>query len=131
MLNLFGFEITTISLVIVLLALIALAIIIWLLFTFVDSSKRKKAHVAAATVLAATVVAAPIPEPVTPKPVMAPVIAGINPKTVAAIMAAVSMASGSPQSKLRFTAIRRGNTTNNVWAASSTADIIANRQTYL
>ena len=58
-------------------------------------------------------------------------IAAICPKTVAAIMAAVSMASGKPIEQLHFTAIRRGNTIANIWATSSTADIIASRQAYL
>jgi hypothetical protein len=56
--------------------------------------------------------------------------ANLSLKTVAAIMAAVSVASGVPAGNLRFTAIRR--TSNyNPWSASGTAEIINTRQSYL
>ena len=128
----FGIDPTILVMIIVAVAIILLVIIVWLFSAVANSSaKRKKAQEAATAVVAAPTPKEPIAE--TPVPVAIPeaVAAGISPKTVAAIMAAVSMASGSPHSKLRFTAIRRGATTANAWAASSTADIIANRQAYL
>ncbi|MCL1905698.1 MAG: OadG family protein [Clostridiales bacterium] len=118
-----GVSSTIIGMGVVFSVLIILTFTTWLLTTLVDGNiERKKAKESAAS--------APVPvQEATPPPVQA--AAGISAKTVAAIMGAVSLACGKPLQQLRFTAIRRGNTTANAWSDSGTADIINNRQVYL
>ena len=72
-----------------------------------------------------------VPAPVVAAPVVEEPATGLSPKTVAAIMAAVSLASGKPMAQLRFQAVRRVRTVNNSWAASGTNEIINTRQQYL
>ncbi len=55
---------------------------------------------------------------------------GIDCKTVAIIMAAVSAACGVIQSNLKFTAIRRSNAYHSVWADRGTHAIINSRQSF-
>lgn len=55
---------------------------------------------------------------------------GIDAKTIAVIMAAVSAASGIRQYNLRFTAIRRSNAYHSVWADWGTNTIINSRQNF-
>ena len=54
---------------------------------------------------------------------------GIDPKTVAVIMAAVAAQSGKPIAALRFTAIRREGPS--LWAASGREKIIHDRQSFV
>jgi sodium pump decarboxylase gamma subunit len=120
-----GVDTTFIGMGIVFLVLIVLALITWLLSSIVDGGiQRKQRREAAVSV-------APLGQVTVEPVVVAPPPASLSAKTVAAIMAAVSLASGLPLHQLRFTAIRRANTTAGAWSASSTADIIANRQAYL
>ena len=78
--------------------------------------------------------AAPAPVEVETQPVAAapaPAAAsasGLNPQTVAVIMAAVSMASGLPVNRLKFTAIRRNNTLRTPWSEAATVDRIQTQQ---
>jgi sodium pump decarboxylase gamma subunit len=119
-----GVGTTVIGMGVVFSVLIILTITTWLLTKIIDGSiERKKSHETAATATAAPVPVQKASELVA--------TSGISAKTVAAIMAAVCLASGQPLSRLRFTAIHRGNTAEYAWSASSTADIIANRQAYL
>ena len=121
-----GISTTIIGMGVVFSVLIILSFTTWLLTTLVDGSiERKKARESALTSTSAEPLAIPV------EPVFAPVLTGIRPQTVAAIMAAVSLASGKPLSELRFKAIRRGGGAATAWSTSSTADIIANRQAYL
>lgn len=60
-----------------------------------------------------------------------PAAEGINAKTVAAIMAAVSAMSGRPAAQLKFTAIHRVPGFTSSWAASGINQIINTRQNYL
>ena len=118
-----GIRTTITGMGIVFLVLITLSIITWLLSAIVDGSiQRKKARMEAE---------APPTAPAAEPAITETVAAGINPQTVAAIIAAVGLASAQPLSQLRFTAIRRGGAAGNAWSGSSTADIIANRQAYL
>ena len=121
-----GISTTVIGLGVVFSVLIILSFSTWFLTTLVDGAiERKKAReTALASVSAET-------SPILVEPIFAPSLTGVSAKTVAAIMAAVSLASGKPISQLHFTAIRRGSTVGTAWSTSSTADIIANRQAYL
>ena len=128
-----GVNTTIIGMGVVFSVLIILSFTTWLLTSIIDGNiERKKAQEAAAAAATAKATVKPVSE-LAPAAVPAAAFknADLSPKTVATIMAAVSFASGQPLSKLRFTAIRRGNTSANAWAASSTADIITNRQAYL
>lgn len=105
------------------------AVVLLLIIILASSSgkKRRQAEEEAASAASAPIAFIPSPEPTTaPAPV-----SGLSAKTVAAIMAAVSAASGTPIQHLRFTAIRRVNGIQGQWANSGTAEIIATRQTYL
>jgi len=53
---------------------------------------------------------------------------GIDPRTIAAIMAAVAVCEGKSISQLSFNAIRRN---SNAWSAGGTEEIISTRQLYL
>ena len=103
--------------------LFVLMIVVKVLDMVVDSiegnSKKRKAEKHASQV-AAQAAATPAPS----------VEDGINPKTVAAIMGAVSAASGRPRANLKFTAIRRSSSSFN-WSTSGTNEIINTRQQYL
>jgi len=128
-----GVDTTIIGLGIVFMVLVALAIITWLLSAIVDGSVKYREARKAESLIVPTVYS----ETVENKPKLKPELLSavinptITPQTVAAIMAAVSMASGQPLSHLRFSAIRRGTTNSSGWASSSTLDIIASRQAYL
>lgn len=120
-----GIETTAIGMGIVFSVLIVLSIITWLLSAIVDGGiARKQARQAAK--IAAEAPSAPVAA--APEPAQA---AGLSAKTVAAITAAISAASGIPANQLRFTAIRRTGGVNSAWSASGTADIVSSRQTYL
>lgn len=117
-----GVNTTVIGMGVVFSVLIILSFTTWLLTTIVDGgAERKKARAAADAAQAEQEMAAST----------VPAAAGLSTATVAAIMAAVSAASGLPVSQLRFTAIRRANTSASAWSTSGAADIIANRQAYL
>ncbi|MCL1816310.1 MAG: OadG family protein [Clostridiales bacterium] len=124
-----GVNTTIIGMGVVFSVLVILTFTTWLLTTLVDGRiERKKAI----EVGAMPATAEPVPASATPMtPTLAPSTASISAKTVAAIIAAVSLASGKPLKELHFIAIRRDRTAATVWSASSTADIIANRQAYL
>ena len=66
---------------------------------------------------------------VAPKAPLSPPQSGLDPKTVAVIMAAVAAQSGKPVTALRFTAIRREG--RSLWAASGTDKIIRDRQSFV
>ena len=55
----------------------------------------------------------------------------LNAKTVAAIMAAISAATGKPMEQLKFTAIKRVHGAQSSWANAGTTEIINTRQNYL
>lgn len=57
--------------------------------------------------------------------------AGISPKIVAAIVTAISAATGHPAANLKFTSISRKEGLNPQWTANSTAQLINNRTNYL
>ena len=122
-----GISTTIIGLGVVFSVLVILSFTTWLLTTIVDGNiERKKAQEATKQVSAPRVSV-----PVTEAPPVPGIASGISGKTVAAIMAAVSLASERPLSQLHFTAIRRNKTAATAWSSSSTTDIIANRQAYL
>lgn len=119
-----GVSTTVIGMIVVFMVLIILYLCIKLLAGVMETVEKRTA--------AKAIAAAPAPKPVVAA--AAPVAetpAGICPKTVAAIMAAVSAASGRPLAQLRFQSVRRTNTVNNSWAASGTNEIINTRQQYL
>ncbi|MDO4731962.1 MAG: OadG family transporter subunit [Bacillota bacterium] len=75
---------------------------------------------------------APAPAPVAAAPAPAAVAEGkLSAKTVAAIMAAISAATGKPVEQLKFTAIKRVHGTQSSWANAGTSEIINTRQNYL
>ncbi|MEG2213321.1 MAG: OadG family protein [Clostridiales bacterium] len=102
------------------LVLIVLAIITIFMGKLIDSRNKQKQ----ATV---TVVSEPVNECM---PLGDAVVeTGISPRTVAAIMAAVTAAGDG--TALKFHAIRRTGRINNSWTNASNLDIINNRQQYL
>ncbi len=105
------------------LVLIILSIVTILVAKLVDSKKRQQKE------SAQSVVAQPEPQPAPEQVLVVAQQSGISPKTVAAIMAAVTAASGS--TGLKFTAIRRTGRINTVWTSASNMDIINSRQQYL
>lgn len=108
-----GIVTTVVGLGVVFSVLIILSLVIALLAKLTAGRSKKKAA----------------PAPVAAAPAAAP--QGLNPKTVAAIMAAISAASGRPVAELKFTAIRRVNSNQNAWSNSGTSEIINTRQNYL
>ncbi|MCL1975914.1 MAG: OadG family protein [Firmicutes bacterium] len=142
-----GLDTTLVGMGMVFLVLITLAIITWLLSSIVDGSvsrKQDRNEAQQTTYFTAppqapppvkpieAPITVPVPVPVAlPVPAPALIVKGVNAKTVAAIIGAVSIACEKPVDQLRFIAIRRAQTTANAWSSSSTADIIANRQAYL
>ncbi len=124
-----GIETTAIGMGVVFTILIILAIITSILTKIIDGWLIPRAEAKKAAKQAP----APAPAPVAAAPVIEEVAKanGLEPKTVAAIMAAISMQSDVPLANLHFTAIRRGNTNRHGWADSGTIDIINTRQTYL
>lgn len=129
-----GVNTTVVGMLIVFLMLIVLYIVTSLLSKAIEASEKKKVApapapkvIAAPVPAAAPVVAAPAPAPA-PAPALP---AGLSPKTVAAVMAAVAAASGKPVSQLRFNAVRRLPGAVSAWSGSGTAEIINTRQQYL
>ena len=124
-----GVETTVIGMAVVFLILVILMFCILILDKIVDKSTNKKAiagaaknelpAAAAAPALAAAPAAAAAKSPA----------AGVDAKTVAAIMAAVAAAAGGKA--LKFVAIKRVNSVPGPWAASAANEIINTRQSYL
>ena len=116
-----GVSTTIIGMGIVFLVLILLSVIIWLLAAVVEKNEQSRKGGGGSAPAPAT--------GGTPEAVQAG--AGISAKTTAAIMGAISAATGRPLSQLHFTAIRRAGTAANTWAMHGAAEIMANRQTFL
>lgn len=123
-----GVETTVIGMAVVFLILIILMFCIMFLDKAVDNSSKKKAIAGAAknelpaAAAAPAVAAAPAATKSAPE-------AGIDPKKVAAIMAAVADAAGGKA--LKFVAIKRVNSVPGPWAASAANELINTRQSYL
>ena len=122
-----GVETTVIGMAVVFLILVILMFCITALDKAVDNSTKKKAAGAAknelpAAAAAPAVAAAPAATKSAPE-------AGIDPKKVAAIMAAVAAAAGGKA--LKFVAIKRVNSVPGPWAASAANELINTRQSYL
>ena len=94
--------------------LVILVLLLGMIIVLIPSSRRKKKK-------AKEIVAAPV---------VIEEVRGIDPKTIAAIMAAVSAAAGVGV-ELKFSAIRHNTGFKNAWSDSSTLDIINTRQLYL
>lgn len=123
-----GVETTVIGMAVVFLILVILMFCITALDKAVDRSSRKKAIEGAAknelpaAAAAPAIAAAPAAAKSAPE-------AGIDPKKVAAIMAAVAAAAGGKA--LKFVAIKRVNSVPGPWAASAASELINTRQSYL
>ena len=115
-----GIQTTVIGIAVVFLILIILMFFIKILDKIIDvatGSSKKKAEKPA-----------PAATPVATAPAKAN---GIDPKTVALVMAAVSAYSGRPIHELHFTSIRRNGVSNGVWGQSGVSEIITTRQSYV
>lgn len=121
-----GISTTAIGMIVVFLVLIVLYLFVKVVGGVMGSLDKKSAAGKAAAKKADETPAPAVVAPVVEEPAT-----GLSPKTVAAIMAAVSLASGKPMAQLRFQAVRRVRTVNNSWAASGTNEIINTRQQYL
>lgn len=121
-----GISTTAIGMIVVFLVLIVLYLFVKVVGGVMGSLDKKSAAGKAAAKKADETPAPAVAAPVVEEPAT-----GLSPKTVAAIMAAVSLASGKPMAQLRFQAVRRVRTVNNSWAASGTNEIINTRQQYL
>ncbi len=115
-----GIQTTVIGIAVVFLILVILMVFIKILDKIIDAvtgSSKKKAEK---------------PAPAAAAPVAAPAVSnGIDPKTVALIMAAVSAYSGRSMRELHFTSIRRNGVSNGVWGQSGVSEIITTRQSYV
>lgn len=123
-----GVETTVIGMAVVFMILVILMFCIKALDKVVDSSTQKKAIAGSAKNELPAAAAAPA---LAAAPVAAASAAntGIDPKKVAAIMAAVSAAAGGKA--LKFVAIRRVNSVPGPWASSAASELINTRQSYL
>ena len=123
-----GVETTVIGMAVVFLILIILMFCITALDKAVDSTGKKKAIAGSAkNELPAAAAAPAVAAPAAVKAAAAST--GIDPKKVAAIMAAVSAAAGGKA--LKFVAIKRVNSVPGPWAASAANELINTRQSYL
>ena len=123
-----GVETTVIGMAVVFLILVILMFCITALDKIVDKSAQKKALAGSAKNELPAAAAAPAVAAAPAATKSAPA-AGIDPKTVAAIMAAVAAAAGGKA--LKFVAIKRVNSVPGPWAASAANDLINTRQSYL
>ena len=120
-----GVETTVIGMVVVFMILVILMFCIILLDKIVDKATRKPKSKELAAAPAAPAIAAAATAP------NAAAIAantGIDVKKVAAIMAAVTAASGGKA--LKFNAIKRVNSVPGPWASSAANELINTRQSY-
>lgn len=75
-----------------------------------------------------------VTEYVSPQPAVVPVVdEGLSPSIVAALTAAISIITGQPASKFRFSAIRHASSGQpmSAWGFMGNADIMTTRQSYL
>lgn len=124
-----GVETTVIGMAVVFLILVILMFCITALDKIVDNSSKKKALEGAAKNELPAAAAAPAVAAAPAATKSAPEAAGIDPKKVAAIMAAVAAAAGGKA--LKFVAIKRVNSVPGPWAASAANELINTRQSYL
>ena len=119
-----GVETTVIGMVVVFMILVILMFCIILLDKIVDKATRKPKSKELAAAPAAPAIAAAT------APAAAAIAAntGIDVKKVAAIMAAVTAASGGKA--LKFNAIKRVNSVPGPWASSAANELINTRQSY-
>lgn len=124
-----GVETTVIGMAVVFLILVILMFCITALDKIVDKSAQKKALAGSAKNELPAAAAAPAVAAAPAATKSAPAAAGVDPKTVAAIMAAVAAAAGGKA--LKFVAIKRVNSVPGPWAASAANELINTRQSYL
>ncbi len=118
-----GLTTTVIGMGVVFSVLIFLSFVTWLLVKIVDdSSVNKKPKSDTNFTPSQEIAVASVPA--------AKIDDGIDAKTVAIIMAAVTAASGVVQNNLKFTAIRRSNAYHSDWADHGTHAIINSRQSF-
>lgn len=119
-----GVETTVIGMCVVFLILIILMFCIIALDKAVDRASKKQIAGTAKNELPAAAAA-----PALAAATKSAASTGLDPKKVAAIMAAVTAAAGGKA--LKFVAIKRANNVPGPWAASAANEIINTRQSYL